>query len=97
MSCHVMMLLADLLSKISLMAWPSTFVSVYMVVINLVSRVAPLNNRTGVISSSLNGKIAVSNLLLMTVAKGMLFVGDCFRVVSRLLGEASSGVTRRLK
>ncbi|KAG9291428.1 hypothetical protein G9A89_021847 [Geosiphon pyriformis] len=48
--------------------------SVYMVVIGLVSRMALLNNRTGVVSSSSNGKIAASDLLLVTViSTGMVF------------------------
>ncbi|KAG9289224.1 hypothetical protein G9A89_022534 [Geosiphon pyriformis] len=44
--------------------------SVYMMVIDLVSRVAPRNNETDVVFLSLNGKIAASDLSLVTVAGG---------------------------
>ncbi|KAG9297157.1 hypothetical protein G9A89_019438 [Geosiphon pyriformis] len=67
------------------------------VVIGLVSRVAPLNNETGVIFLSSKGKIAAKDLSLEMVAGGILLVSDCFGLDSRLLDMTSSGVTKRLK
>ncbi|KAG9293028.1 hypothetical protein G9A89_016390 [Geosiphon pyriformis] len=45
-----------------------------MAVISLVSKVALLNNGTGVISSSSKGKIAARDLLLEMVAGGILLI-----------------------
>ncbi|KAG9302099.1 hypothetical protein G9A89_000722 [Geosiphon pyriformis] len=72
MSCLVMMLPADPLFKISLMAWPSILASIYMVVIGFFSRTALLNNGILIVFSKSKGKIATSNLSLVTVAGRML-------------------------
>ncbi|KAG9286874.1 hypothetical protein G9A89_012424 [Geosiphon pyriformis] len=97
MSCHVMMLPAELLLRINLMNCPLTLASVYIVVIGLASRAAQLNNDIIVVSSNLNGKIAAKDLSSVMVVGEILLVSGCFWVNARLLVEASSGVTRRLK
>ncbi|KAG9285292.1 hypothetical protein G9A89_001426 [Geosiphon pyriformis] len=90
MSCFVMMLPADPLSKISLIAWPLILASVYMVVIGFSSRAALLNNGILIISSKSKGKMVASNSLLVTVVGGMLLVSACCWLDPKLLVVVSS-------
>ncbi|KAG9298315.1 hypothetical protein G9A89_002803 [Geosiphon pyriformis] len=81
----------------SLIDWPSTLAFIYMAVMSLVSRAAPLNNKTNVISLNSKENMAASNLSLVLAAGEILLVSDCFWLGSWLLDKTSSEVTRKLK
>ncbi|KAG9302402.1 hypothetical protein G9A89_011452 [Geosiphon pyriformis] len=74
MNCLVMILLVNLLSKISLMKCPSTLASVYIMVIDLVFNMAPLNNGTGVVSLSSKGNMTIK-VLSSVLVTGEILLG----------------------
>ncbi|KAG9306621.1 hypothetical protein G9A89_004818 [Geosiphon pyriformis] len=80
----------------SLIVWPSTLALVYIVVIGFSLSVALLNKEVADSSSILKENIATSNLSSVIVAGSMLLISD-FWFVFKLLDEASSEVTRKLK
>ncbi|KAG9296422.1 hypothetical protein G9A89_015014 [Geosiphon pyriformis] len=94
MSCLVIMLPAEPLSRINLMNCPSTLASVYIAVIGLASRVAPLNNSIVAVSSNSNGKIAAYDLSSVMVAGEILLMVAVknWRSVDELLLPISSSV-----
>ncbi|KAG9294716.1 hypothetical protein G9A89_008195 [Geosiphon pyriformis] len=83
-SCHVIMLSADPLFRISLMCCLLTLASVYIAVMSFDFRAALLNSgvSTGFLSSK--KKITISNLSSVMVVSGILLVSDCFCLVSKL-------------
>ncbi|KAG9289629.1 hypothetical protein G9A89_014364 [Geosiphon pyriformis] len=91
------MLSTDPLSNMNLIEWPSILALVYMVVISFFLSAALLNKSVDDSSSSSNRKIAVSDLLLVIMAEDMLLVSGKVWLVSILLGETFSGVTKKLK